>query len=160
VTSIATLRKRPSGTLERVMASPIAKANLLSAFGGSRDRVAAPPSATCGLLRMTNRAGASSIDGVHRSALSHPGPALVDVELDCYPFARIREALSATAWERLERACEDARELLAGRTLWSINSTARGGGIAEMQRTLWPYWRDAGLDARWLVLSGPLPSSV
>ncbi len=23
-----------------------------------------------------------------------------------------------------------------------------------MQRTLWPYWRAAGIDARWLVLTG------
>jgi trehalose synthase len=78
----------------------------------------------------------------------------MDIELASYPFARIREDLSATAWERLECAREEARELLEGRTLWSINSSAPGGGIAEMQRTLWPYWRDAGLDARWLVLSG------
>jgi trehalose synthase len=115
--------------------------------GGSSER-------TCGLLRMTNSAGERRIDGVHRSALPHPSPPLIDIELDSYPFARIREDLSATAWERLERACEDARVLLEGRTLWSINSTARGGGIAEMQRTLWPYWRAAGLEARWLVLSG------
>jgi len=60
--------------------------------------------------------------------------------------------LTPEAWERLERAGEDACELLAGRTLWCINSTARGGGIAEMQRTLWPYWCGVGLDARWLVL--------
>ena len=38
--------------------------------------------------------------------------------------------------------------------MWSINSTALGGGVAEMQRTLWPYWRAAGLDARWLVING------
>ena len=38
--------------------------------------------------------------------------------------------------------------------MWSINSTALGGGVAEMQRTLWPYWRAAGLDARWLVMNG------
>jgi trehalose synthase len=103
---------------------------------------------------MTNGAAASRIEGMHSPALSHLGLPLVNVELDSYPFARMRDDLSATAWERLECAREDARALLEGRTLWSINSTARGGGIAEMQRTLWPYWRDAGLDARWLVLRG------
>jgi len=79
---------------------------------------------------------------------------LLEIELGSYPFARIRGELSAGAWEQLMNAGEDARALLGGHTLWSINSTARGGGIAEMQRTLWPYWRDAGLDARWLVLRG------
>ena len=90
------------------------------------------------------------MEGVVRSHLA----SLSETELGSYPFARIREELSAGAWEQLMSAREDARALLGGRTLWSINSTARGGGIAEMQRTLWPYWRDAGLDARWLVLSG------
>jgi hypothetical protein len=103
---------------------------------------------------MTDGAEASRLVGVHNYALSPPALPLFDVELDSYPFARIRDDVSATAWQRLEYAREDARALLAGRTLWSINSTARGGGIAEMQRTLWPYWRDAGLDARWLVLRG------
>ena len=79
---------------------------------------------------------------------------LVGVELASQPFARIRAKLAPGAWEQLERSCEDARALLAGRTLWAINSTARGGGVAEMQRTLLPYWRHAGLDARWLVLTG------
>ena len=88
-------------------------------------------------------------------AVIQSGPAaLLEIELGSYPFARIRDELSAGAWEQLMNAGEDARALLGGRTLWSINSTARGGGIAEMQRTLWPYWRDAGLDARWLVLTG------
>ena len=69
--------------------------------------------------------------------------------------------LAPGAWPHLMQACEEARALLGGRTLWSINSTALGGGVAEMQRTLWPYWRDAGIDARWLVLSGsPTTSSA
>ena len=80
---------------------------------------------------------------------------LPEIELGSYPFTRIRGELSASAWEQLMNAGEDARALLGGRTLWSINSTARGGGVTEMQRTLWPYWRDAGLNARWLVLRGP-----
>ena len=81
--------------------------------------------------------------------------ALVDVELDSRPFSRIREDLAPGAWPRLARACSEGRALLDGRTVWSINSTARGGGVAEMQRTLLPYWRAAGIDARWLVLTGP-----
>ena len=90
------------------------------------------------------------MDGLVRS-----GPAsLIELGLDSYPFSRIRGELSASAWEQLMSAGEHARALLGGRTLWSVSSTARGGGIAEMQRTLWPYWRDAGLDARWLVLEG------
>jgi trehalose synthase len=85
----------------------------------------------------------------------HSGNAsLVAVELGRRPFAHIREDLAPGAWPRLQQACEDARSLLGGRTVWSINSTSLGGGVAEMQRTLGPYWRAAGIDARWLVLTG------
>ena len=80
---------------------------------------------------------------------------LAAVELRRRPFARIREDLAPGAWPRLEQACEEGRALLDGRTVWSINSTALGGGVAEMQRTLVPYWRAASIDARWLVMNAP-----
>src|SRR5262249_23676813 len=47
-----------------------------------------------------------------------------------------------------------ARALLAGRTVWNINSTAVGGGVAEMLQSLLGYARGAGIDARWLVIQG------
>jgi len=84
-----------------------------------------------------------------------PRASLAAVKLGSRPFARIREDLAPDAWPRLEQACEEGRALLAGRAVWSINSTAHGGGVAEMQRTLGPYWRAAGVDARWLVLNAP-----
>jgi trehalose synthase len=37
---------------------------------------------------------------------------------------------------------------------WNVNSTAYGGGVAEMLRSLIAYVRGAGLDARWLVIPG------
>ena len=78
---------------------------------------------------------------------------LAAVQLGRRPFARIREDLAPGAWPRLEQACEEGRALLDGRTVWSVNSTALGGGVAEMQRTLGPYWRAAGIDTRWLVMN-------
>ena len=45
-------------------------------------------------------------------------------------------------------------ELLQGRTFWNVNSTARGGGVAEMLRSLIGYARGAGLDARWTTVDG------
>jgi len=47
-----------------------------------------------------------------------------------------------------------ARELLAGRSVLSVNSTAAGGGVAELLQSLLAYARGAGIDARWLVLDG------
>ena len=46
------------------------------------------------------------------------------------------------------------RERLAGRVIWNVNSTAVGGGVAEMLRPLLSYTRGAGINTRWLVISG------
>lgn len=45
-----------------------------------------------------------------------------------------------------------ARGHFAGRAIWHVNSTARGGGVAELLRALLPYVRGAGVDTRWVVL--------
>ena len=36
----------------------------------------------------------------------------------------------------------------------NVNSTASGGGVAEMLRTLLAYARGAGVDAQWIVIQG------
>ena len=46
------------------------------------------------------------------------------------------------------------RERLDGRRIVNINSTANGGGVAEMLATLIGYARGAGLQAEWLVIRG------
>lgn len=55
---------------------------------------------------------------------------------------------------QLDRYIERARKLLAGRVVWNINSTAVGGGVAEMLQSLLGYARGARIDARWLVIHG------
>ena len=45
-------------------------------------------------------------------------------------------------------------EAMRGRVLWNINSTARGGGVAEMLAALIPYDRGCGIDERWVVIEG------
>ena len=47
-----------------------------------------------------------------------------------------------------------ARSLLQGRTVWNVNATATGGGVAEMLQALLAYSRGAQIDTRWLVLDG------
>ena len=47
-----------------------------------------------------------------------------------------------------------AQSFLRARTVWNVNTTARGGGVAEMLVPLLGYARGAGIDARWLVLGG------
>jgi trehalose synthase len=38
--------------------------------------------------------------------------------------------------------------------VWNVNSSAAGGGVAEMLQTILAYGRGAGIDVRWLVTSG------
>lgn len=45
-------------------------------------------------------------------------------------------------------------DLLEGRAVWHVNTTAVGGGVAEMLRPQIAYTRGAGVDARWLVVNG------
>jgi len=49
---------------------------------------------------------------------------------------------------------ETLRAALAGASVVCVNSTATGGGVAEMLQVLLPYVRGVGIDARWLVIEG------
>jgi trehalose synthase len=57
-------------------------------------------------------------------------------------------------YKEVEDAIVTAREILAGRVVWHVNSTARGGGVAEMLHSLLAYGRGAGADLRWLTIDG------
>ena len=67
---------------------------------------------------------------------------------------RFREVLTPDRFEEFERRAEEARGLLAGRSVWNVNSTSRGGGVVELLRPLLGYARGVGVDARWLVIDG------
>src|SRR5918995_3891425 len=55
---------------------------------------------------------------------------------------------------RFEQIADAAQGALAGRSVLNVNSTAAGGGVAEMLQTLLAYVRGVGVDARWLVIEG------
>jgi trehalose synthase len=44
--------------------------------------------------------------------------------------------------------------VFAGRAIWQVNSTARGGGVVELLLGLLGYARAAGVDNRWVVIEG------
>lgn len=55
----------------------------------------------------------------------------------------------------LEDEGESIREALGSRMVLNVNSTAAGGGVAEMLHTLLGYARGSGLDVRWMVPDTP-----
>ncbi len=77
------------------------------------------------------------------------------IQIPSHPLQRF-EPLLGERFAEIERVAEWARGGFAGRAIWHVSSTARGGGVAELLSTLLPYVRDAGVDTRWVVLrEGP-----
>jgi len=79
---------------------------------------------------------------------------LHEVAVGREPLERFREVADPDVVKRAEDAAGVLRGRLANRVVWNINSTAVGGGVAEMLRPLIGYARGAGVDSRWLVISG------
>jgi len=73
------------------------------------------------------------------------------VPIPPHPIERYREVLGEE-FPAFEAVAEVARKRFAGRAIWHVNSTARGGGVAEILHGLLPYVRGAGVDTRWAVL--------
>jgi trehalose synthase len=86
--------------------------------------------------------------------VARPGEALTEIPLETRRFGDLGRYLLESMIERVRVAEQQAGELLGGRTVWVVNSTASGGGVAQLLRTLLPYWKGAGIDVRWVVLHG------
>ncbi|UCD23456.1 MAG: glycosyl transferase family 1, partial [Gemmatimonadota bacterium] len=76
------------------------------------------------------------------------------VSIPTLSFTRFSAVLGERGARQLQHTVEDAHRILGDRIMWHVNSTATGGGVAEMLQTLLGYERGAGLDARWLVIEG------
>lgn len=82
---------------------------------------------------------------------------LIEVELTPAPLERLAELLPAEQTARLRSNVGRAPGVLGDRIVWNINSTASGGGVAEMLQALIAYARGAQVDTRWLVIQGDPP---
>src|SRR5919201_1651863 len=79
---------------------------------------------------------------------------LESVPIGRLSLERFEGILPAERYAALQQAVARAQELFAGRALWNVNSTSRGGGVAEMLVSLLAYTHGAQVDARWVVISG------
>lgn len=77
-----------------------------------------------------------------------------EVPIQALTADRLRPLIGPERAERLETVAKTMSEQLSGRTVLNVNSTAAGGGVAEMLRTLLAYTRGAGVDTDWIVISG------
>jgi len=79
---------------------------------------------------------------------------LQNVELSPTPLERYRPLLGDQAWTSFSSTMQELAAKFRGRVVWNVNSTARGGGVAELLSSLIPYDLAAGVDERWVVIEG------
>jgi len=76
------------------------------------------------------------------------------VEVPRRPVSLLEPIIGGQRYLRLVEAADQFRRLLAGRSVWNVNSTATGGGVAEMLQVLVGYATDLGIPTGWLVITG------
>ena len=79
---------------------------------------------------------------------------MLDIDLTPVPMDRFEAVIGSGPYRRFARSMEEAARCFEGRTLWCVNSSAKGGGVAEMLTSLMGYLAGAGLGARWVVIEG------
>ena len=79
---------------------------------------------------------------------------LIQVPVEPAPIDRYRPLLGERAWGEFSGSMSELAGALRARTVWNVNSTARGGGVAELLASLIPYDLGAGIDERWIVIEG------
>ena len=84
----------------------------------------------------------------------HQDYSVHEVDVPVRSLSRFEPLIGAGRYEEFRDAAAGSSERLDGRTVWNFNSTATGGGVAEMLEVLVGYIRDAGIDIRWHVITG------
>ncbi|MFN2567632.1 MAG: glycosyltransferase [Gemmatimonadaceae bacterium] len=73
-----------------------------------------------------------------------------DIHLTLRDYAAVAQLSAAV--DALREAAKTLVPRLEGRTVWHVNSTAQGGGVAELLPPQIALLRDLGVDTRWLVI--------
>ena len=68
--------------------------------------------------------------------------------------ARLAPVIGPARMHELAEAIRGATRVLGSRTVVNVNSTAAGGGVAELLETLLGYARGGGVATRWFVVEG------
>ena len=76
------------------------------------------------------------------------------VEVEALAPQRLESLIGPNRTQRFQETAAAARAFLAGRRVLNVNSTASGGGVAELLQTLLAYARGVGIDTHWVVIDG------
>ncbi len=77
-----------------------------------------------------------------------------EVRIPTIPVEQFERAVGREVFERFLARTAETRKSLGSSTVWHINTTAQGGGVAEMLVSLLAYARGLDMDMRWLVIDG------
>jgi trehalose synthase len=77
-----------------------------------------------------------------------------EVEVKPVDLERLASVVSPERAQRVRLNAARAQASFGDRVIWHVNSTARGGGVAEMLQTLLAYGIGVHIENRWLVLDG------
>jgi trehalose synthase len=69
-------------------------------------------------------------------------------------IARLEPVIGHDRFERLTSVAAQMRAILGTRTIWNVNSTAVGGGVAEMLQVIVGYVAGTGIAIRWTTVGG------
>jgi trehalose synthase len=87
--------------------------------------------------------------------LKEAGVSLVKaVQVPRRPVSLLEPVIGRVRFQRLAGFADQVRRRLSGRTIWNVNSTAAGGGVAEMLQVLVGYVTDLEIPIGWLVVAG------
>src|SRR5262249_60520757 len=79
---------------------------------------------------------------------------LSDVSTRPLPLSRLESVIGRERYERLVSVGTSLQNRLGERTIWNVNSTAVGGGVAEMLQVIVGYVAGFGIPIRWTTIGG------
>src|SRR5262249_59412461 len=79
---------------------------------------------------------------------------LSDVSTRPLPLSRLESVIGRERYERLGSVGTSLQNRLGERTIWNVNSTAVGGGVAEMLQVIVGYVAGFGIPIRWTTIGG------
>lgn len=77
-----------------------------------------------------------------------------EIRVGVQPLTRFKNLVPHEHMDEVLQIARNMQGVLSKRVVWNVNSTAVGGGVAEMLYSLLGYTRSVGIDTRWVVISG------
>ena len=77
-----------------------------------------------------------------------------EVELETRSLSQLEGLVRPAHLEKFRAVLSAVADRLEGRTVWHVNSTSEGGGVAELLHQLLGYLIEGGIRCRWIVIEG------